>query len=95
MSGAGRLIDHTTVAIAKLIDQGGALYQRRAFSALPLLVRQAEAGQDRSATEDGGTSEATWSNLSQRPTRPLGFAKLASAALLHHARRNRSRPGER
>ena len=31
--------------IAKPIDQDGALYQRRAFSALPLLVRQAEAGQ--------------------------------------------------
>ena len=29
----------------KPIDQDGILYQRRAFSALPLLVRQAEAGQ--------------------------------------------------
>ena len=29
----------------QMVDQGGALYQRRAFSALPLLVRQAEAGQ--------------------------------------------------
>ena len=29
----------------KPIDQEGLLYQRRAFSALPLLVRQAEAGQ--------------------------------------------------
>ena len=29
----------------KPIDQAGLLYQRRAFSALPLLVRQAEAGQ--------------------------------------------------
>ena len=34
-----------TPSIAKPIDQDGALYQRRAFSALPLLVRQAEAGQ--------------------------------------------------
>ena len=36
---------HTTVAVAKPIDQEGVLYQRRAFLALPLLVRQAEAGQ--------------------------------------------------
>ena len=36
---------HTTVTIAKPIDQEGVLYQRRAFLALPLLVRQAEAGQ--------------------------------------------------
>ena len=30
--------------IAKPINQEGVLYQRRAFSALPLLVRQAQAG---------------------------------------------------
>ena len=36
---------HTTAAVAKPIDQEGVLYQRRAFLALPLLVRQAEAGQ--------------------------------------------------
>ena len=35
----------TTSIMAKPIDQDGKLYQRRAFSALPLLVRQAEAGQ--------------------------------------------------
>ena len=35
---------HTTVVLAKPIDQEGVLYQRRAFSALPLLVRQAQAG---------------------------------------------------
>ena len=35
----------TTVVITKSIAQEGVLYQRRAFLALPLLVRQAEAGQ--------------------------------------------------
>ena len=34
----------TSSIMTKPIDQEGVLYQRRAFSALPLLVRQAEAG---------------------------------------------------
>ena len=34
----------TSSITTKPIDQDGVLYQRRAFSALPLLVRQAEAG---------------------------------------------------
>ena len=55
MAAAGRKIQQiqdpmsmatsTTSITAKPIGQEGILYQRRAFSALPLLVRQAEAGQ--------------------------------------------------
>lgn len=33
-----------TLIVAKQIDVSGALYQRRAAEALPLLIRQAEAG---------------------------------------------------
>ena len=53
MAAAGRKIQiqdpmsmatSTTSITAKPIDQEGILYQRRAFSAIPLLVRQAEAG---------------------------------------------------
>ena len=54
MAAAGRKIQiqdpmstatSTPSITTKPIDQEGVLYQRRAFSALPLLVRQAEAGQ--------------------------------------------------
>ena len=39
------MVTRTTSTTSKPIDKAGKLYQQRAFSALPLLVRQAEAGQ--------------------------------------------------
>ena len=57
----------------KPIDQQGALYQRRAFSALPLLVRQAEGGTHHPLR---ATCSGAWNAESSKPSVGISLLKL-------------------